>query len=317
VPGYEILKEIGRGGLGTVYEARDTTSGRLVAVKMLQDWGDSAQDRPSFLAEAEALARLQHPNIVQMHQLVEQGGHKLLFLEFVEGVELWQKLDGTPWPPDQAAELLETLARAMHHAHERGVVHRDLKPSNICITADGSPKVMDFGLAKLLDREDNRTGAGSVDGTASYMAPEQAAGNVHETGPAADVYSLGAILYELLTGRPPFKADTILDLLTMVQSENPVPPRVLQPALPRDLEAICLKCLQKDPRSRYATAGDLANDLSRFRARGRITNWPIRLWEWARGAAEKIIKWMGVRPAVLWLLLLALSFAGVLRYILG
>src|SRR5262245_4003610 len=245
VPGYDILGELGRGGMGVVYKARQVGLNRLVALKMVLAGGYAGPEALArFRSEAEAIAALQHPNIVQIHEVGESGGLPYFSLEYCPGGSLAQKLDGTPLPPKQAAELVETLARAMHAAHQAGVVHRDLKPANVLLAADGTPKVTDFGLAKRLDTGDGPTKSGAVMGTPSYMAPEQAADG-KAVGPAADVYALGAILYELLTGRPPFRAATSLDTILQVVSEDPVPPSRLNAQAPRDLETACLKCLEK------------------------------------------------------------------------
>src|SRR5262245_49865028 len=303
VPGYEILGELGRGGMGVVYKARQVSLGRLVALKMILAGAHaSAEERKRFRAEAEAVARLQHANIVQIHEIGESEGHPFFSLEFVEGLSLAQRLAGNSFRAPDAAVLVETLARAVHYAHERGVVHRDLKPANILLagqtqpsgdkaalsTRDISlliPKIADFGLAKQLGTEAGQTRSGAVLGTPDYISPEQAAG-AKGVGPAADIYSLGAILYECLTGRPPFRNDTPLDTLLQVATVEPVPPSRLAPKLPRDLETICLKCLEKEPRARYATARELADDLRRFVEGRPITARPVgragRLWRWAR-----------------------------------
>jgi serine/threonine-protein kinase len=286
VPGYEILGELGRGGMGVVYQARQTKLNRVVALKMILAGAHAGEgDRRRFLAEAEAVARLQHPNVVQIHEVTEHNGLPCFSLEFCPGGSLAARLAGTPLPPAEAARLVEGLARAVQAAHEAGIVHRDLKPANVLLTADGTPKITDFGLAKQLDQA-GRTGSGAVVGTPSYMAPEQAAGKGKEVGPAADVWALGAILYECLTGRPPFRAATLAETLLQVLSEEPVPPGRLLPKLPRDLETICLKCLQKEQRKRYATADALAEDLRRFQAGEPIRARPVgrleRGWKWAR-----------------------------------
>jgi eukaryotic-like serine/threonine-protein kinase len=289
---YELLEELGRGGMGVVYKARQSKLNRLVALKMILA-GEYAgpKELARFRTEAEAVARLQHPNIVQIFEVGEHDGHPYFSLEFVDGGSLAQKLDGTPLPPPQAARLVETLARAMHAAHQAGVVHRDLKPANVLLTAEGTPKITDFGLAKKLDDAAGPTGSNAIMGTPSYMAPEQAGGKSKEIGPAADTYALGAILYELLTGRPPFKAATPLDTVLQVVSDEPAPPRKLQSKTPCDLDTICLKCLQKAPAKRYATAADLAEDLRRFQAQEPIQARPV-------GRLERGVKWAKRRPAV-------------------
>ncbi len=268
IEGYEILGVLGSGGMGVVYKALDVRLQRLVAIKMIQPPPDTTPEVwqhlvRRFRTEAEAVARLQHPNIVQIHAIGEHHGWPYFSLEFCRGGSLEKELDGTPWEARRAARLVETLAHAVHAAHEANIVHRDLKPANVLLTEDGTPKVGDFGLAKKLD-EEGHTQPGAVVGTASYMSPEQARGEARSVGRPTDVYALGAILYELLTGRPPFKADTTLNTLLQVVNDEPVPPRRLQPQVPRHLETICLHCLRKDPRRRYSTAQALAEDLRRF-----------------------------------------------------
>jgi serine/threonine protein kinase/tetratricopeptide (TPR) repeat protein len=330
VPGYEVLSELGRGGMGVVYKATQVKLKRLVALKMILSAAHaSPQTLARFRTEAEAVARLQHPHIVQIYDIGEHDGRPYLALEYVEGGNLGQRLAGTPLPPSEAAGLLEVLARAMHLAHERGIVHRDLKPANVLLKeetpkhtkdtkenlharpeAEGSnpssfrvfrgsctPYITDFGLAKQLD-EAGATASEQVMGTPSYMAPEQASGHSKSVGPAADVYGLGAILYEALTGRPPFRGPTLLDTLEQVRSQEPVAPSRFQPKLPHDLETICLKCLQKDPGRRYASALDLADDLRRF-----LTGLPIH----ARpvGPVERLGRWCRRNPVVAGLAALA------------
>jgi WD40 repeat protein len=285
-PGYELLSELGRGGMGVVYKARHIQLDRVVALKMILAGGHaSASESARFKDEAKAIARLQHPNIVQVHDVGEQGGLPYFSLEYCPGGSLDKKLAGTPLPSKEAAVLVEALAKAMHAAHEKGVVHRDLKPANVLLSADGTAKVTDFGLAKKLD-EEGRTATGAVMGTPSYMAPEQAGGHGKRVGPAADVYALGAILYECLTGRPPFRAATTLDTILQVVSEEPASVRQLQPGVAADLETICHRCLQKEPARRYASALELAEDLRRFQAgepiRARPTGWLERGVRWAR-----------------------------------
>jgi serine/threonine-protein kinase len=321
VPGYEILSELGRGGMGVVYRARQTRLNRLVALKMvLAGAHASPQQLARFDQEARSVARLQHPNIVQIYEIGEQEGLPYFSLEFVDGGSLEQLIARNPQPPRLAAELVETLARAMHFAHEQNIIHRDLKPANVLLTrsaprATGSvslepggrstlsspgksveggvalgpltPKITDFGLAKAVEEGGSQnTASGTILGTPSYMAPEQARGQVSGLGPLCDLYSLGAILYELLTGRPPFQGATLLDTLDQVRRREPVPVHELQPKVPTDLETICLKCLQKEPAKRYANCGELADDLARFLAGHPIQARPVsgaeRLWRWCR-----------------------------------
>jgi tRNA A-37 threonylcarbamoyl transferase component Bud32 len=291
VPGYEVLEELGRGGMGVVYRARQVKLNRLVALKMILAGGQAAEaDRARFLLEAEAVARLQHPHIVGVYEVGEQDGLPFLALEYCAGGSLEKKLAGTPLPPQEAARLIETLARAMHAAHRADVVHRDLKPANVLLTEEGEPKVTDFGLAKCLDVQ-GRTQTGAILGTPSYMAPEQAEGRARDVGPATDVYALGAILYECLTGRPPFKAATSLDTVRQVIAEEALPPSRLNRAVPLDLETICLHCLHKEPERRYQSALELAGDLAHFRAGESILARPS-------GAVERTFRWVRRRPAV-------------------
>jgi WD40 repeat protein len=251
--------------MGVVYKARHLRLDRLVALKMIRAGGLAGEDELArFGEEARAVARLQHPNIVQIYEVGEEAGQPYLALEYVEGGSLARRLSGAPLPGRQAAELIAVLAQAVHHAHRQGVVHRDLKPANVLLARDGTPKITDFGLAKTLDQQSGQTRTGAILGTPSYMAPEQAAGKVKEVGPAADVWALGAILYELLTGRPPFRGESVWDTLEQVRSGEPVAVRRLQPKVPRDLETICLKCLHKEPRRRYRSAGELAEDCAAF-----------------------------------------------------
>jgi tetratricopeptide (TPR) repeat protein/tRNA A-37 threonylcarbamoyl transferase component Bud32 len=283
IPGYEILGELGRGGMGVVYKARQKSLNRIVALKMiLAGIHASPTATVRFLQEAETIARLKHPNIVHIHEFGKHDGKPYFSLEFVDGGSLAAKLRGHPLPPGQAAETVQTLARAVQVAHDQRIWHRDLKPGNILLTADGVPKIADFGLAKHGDVD--MTATGEVLGTPSYMAPEQARGR--GVGPAVDIYALGAILYELLSGRPPFRADTPVDTVRQVVAEEPVPPSRLNPKVPRVLEIVCLKCLEKEPGRRYASAEALAEDLRRFRAGEPIAARPAgpleRGWRWCR-----------------------------------
>jgi WD40 repeat protein/tRNA A-37 threonylcarbamoyl transferase component Bud32 len=301
-PDYEILEELGRGGMGVVYKARQTKLKRFVALKMILAGGHArAQELARFKTEAEAIARLQHPNIVQVYEVGEHEGRPFFSLEYCGGGSLQRKLAGTPLPPKEAAGLVETLARAMHAAHAKGVIHRDLKPANVLLAEDGTAKITDFGLARNLE-EAGQTLSGTVVGTPSYMAPEQASGQAYEVGPTADVYALGAILYECLTGRPPFKAATPLETILQVQRDEPVPPARLQSGTPRDLETICLKCLAKEPHKRYRSALELAEDLERFRSDRPILARPVGRLERARRWCRRNPWLAGLTAAVVLLL---------------
>ncbi len=287
VPGYETLAELGRGGMGVVYLARQCSLKRQVALKMVLAGAHADPTaRARFRTEAEAVARLQHPNIVQIHEVGEHDGSPFLCLEYIDGGSLLPQVAGTAMPEREAARLVETLARAVHSMHQRGILHRDLKPNNVLLTADGTPKITDFGLAKLLDADGGPTRSETLLGTPSYMAPEQAAGDTRKVGAAADVYALGAILYEVLTGHPPFRGATPLGTLEQVRSQDPVPPRRRRPSLSLDLETICLKCLEKEPGKRYASALALADDLHCFLQGQPIRARPVpawqRLWRYAR-----------------------------------
>jgi tetratricopeptide (TPR) repeat protein len=280
VPDFEILGELGHGGMGIVYKARHVRLKRLVALKMIRDgWHGNPVQLARFEIEAEAVARLNHPNIVRIYEIGRTGRVPYVVLELLEGGTLKHRLAGTPQPVREAASLLSTLARAVHAAHAADILHRDLKPSNVLFDRQDIPKIADFGLAKRLEVEEGETQTGQVIGTPSYMSPEQAKGWDREIGPASDIYSLGAILYEMLTGRPPFKGTTSSETLKLVLEEEPVPPSRLRPKLPFDLETICLKCIARDPRKRYANALALAEDLDRYLAGEPILARRTPLWE--------------------------------------
>jgi len=283
----ELLEEIARGGMGIVYKARQKRLDRIVALKMIIS-GDlaGAEEVQRFKAEAEAAAQLDHPHIVPVFDVGEIGGRNYLTMGFVEGQSLKQRLSEGPLPPREAAELMATVSRAIQYAHEQEIIHRDLKPANILLDQSGHPRVTDFGLAKRAGRDSGLTATGQVMGTPSYMPPEQASGNASDVGPLADVYSLGATLYHVLTGRPPHQAATVVQTLRQVLQEEPLPLRQLNTAIPRDLETVCLKCLEKAPEKRVSSAGELAEELQRY-LRGepiiaRPISSPERLWRWTR-----------------------------------
>lgn len=325
IPGYELLEMLGEGGMGVVYKARQVALDRLVALKMMAHARPGSKQLARFQVEAAAVARLQHPNIVQVYDVGESGGHPYFSMEYVQGGNLAQRLAIARPTPRRAAELIESLARAMHAAHEHGIVHRDLKPANVLLAhhergpvASGSAspwdhclaKISDFGLAKRLDDDSSPTQTGEILGTPSYMAPEQAEGRIDQVGPATDVYALGAMLYELLTGRPPFSGPASLGMLQRVVTEEPARPGRIEPQIPRDLEAICLKCLEKSPGRRYASAAALAQDLHCFLVGQHVS---------ARHATtpERAMKWSRRHPAKTLALLIALAGLGLVISIVG
>ena len=297
---------LGQGGVGVVFRARDLRLGRPVALKMLLAGayaGPTALAR--FQREAEAVAGLCHANIVQLYEVGEHEGRPYFTMELIDGGSLAQKLAAAPLTVRWVAELVASLAEAVSVAHSAGIVHRDLKPANILLTPDGIPKISDFGLARRVEGEDRLTWTGTAVGTPSYMAPEQASGVAGPIGPATDVYGLGAVLYELLTGRPPFRAETALETFRQVLADEPVPPSRLNPRVPRDLENVCLKCLQKEPQRRYASAAALAEDLRRYLLGQVVAARPV-------GTLERAGKWVRRNPAVA-----GLSAVAVLVLVVG
>lgn len=310
VPGYTIVRELGRGGMGVVYEARQENLKRTVALKMIIAGGDGdALLRTRFVTEAQAVARLQHPNIVQIHEVGRTGSGPFLALEYVDGGNLASKNREVGRTPREAAALVEKLALAVQYMHQRGILHRDLKPANVLLTRDGAPKITDFGLAKLTDDGGGMTRSEAWIGTPNYMSPEQAAGNIKQVGIPSDVYSLGAILYELLTGQAPFRGNTVLNTLEQVQHNEPAPPSRCGVVVSRDLETICLKCLEKDPARRYPSAQALADDLRRFLDGAPVQARPIpswlRLWRSAR-RRPKLAAAIGAGVAALCILAVSL-----------
>jgi serine/threonine protein kinase/WD40 repeat protein len=319
IGGYLVMGELGRGGMGVVYQARQERLNRIVALKLiLAGEYASAKQRTRFQREAEAAARLDHPNIVRVLEVGEHGGRPFCSMEYVDGGSLAERITGAPWPARVAAELVTAIARGAHHAHERGVVHRDLKPANILIAGDlrstaerstepeyspksrtqarpaGTPKIADFGLAKSLAGDDAGAGptrTGDVLGTPAYMAPEQTGGRTAAIGPATDVWAVGVILYELLTGRPPFQGDSTVETMQQVRLDDPVSPRRLRPRLSRDLETICLKCLRKTASDRYPTAAELAEDLDHWLRGEPILARPI-------GPGGRLVRWCRRNPRV-------------------
>jgi tetratricopeptide (TPR) repeat protein len=292
VPGYEVLWLLGRGGMGVVYRALQLRANRPVALKMIRGGAHVQPDQlERFRVEGQSGARLRHPNVVQVYDVGESNGLPYLALELLEGGSLRDRLGSEVMTPERAAEVLRALASAVGAAHRAGIVHRDLKPSNVLFDADNTPKVADFGLAKLLEQDSSQTVSGQVLGSPSYMAPEQARGENRNVGFPADVHALGAILYEMLTGVPPYKGATGAETLRMVIEQEPVPPRRFRPKVPRDLEVLCLKCLEKDPARRYPTACELAEDLDRYLLGATILARPAPAW-------ERAARWSRRRPAL-------------------
>lgn len=313
VEGYEILEWLGEGGMGVVYEAKHRGLNRTVALKMIREIARGRSDALArFRIEAESVARLKHPNIIQIYDIGDADGLPFVALEFLDGGSLGDRLAGNPQPARAAAELTMTLAAAVQAAHDHGIIHRDLKPANVLYGSDGVPRVTDFGLAKRVGSDEGETRTGQVMGSPCYMAPEQARGDSRDVGPAADVYALGAILYEMLTGRPPFKGATPMETVRQVVENEPVPPASLVPRVPRDLETIALKCLAKPPARRYPSARALAEDLKRY-----LEGVPVR----ARRTPpwERAVKWIRRHPilaaaAAVFLLAVAGAIGGLFAY---
>ena len=282
---YQILDRIAEGGMGIVYKARQMTLNRTVALKMIRS-GEFAEEeeKQRFYAEAEAAANLDHPNIVPIYEIGEHQGQYYFSMAYVEGSSLAELIRAHPLPGKNAARYVKILAEAIEYAHKHGILHRDIKPSNVLVSVSDEPRVTDFGLAKQINRDSDLTASGQVLGTPSFMPPEQAMGDQKNIGRQSDVYSLGALLYALITGRPPFQADTAVGTIMQVIEGEPVAPRQLNPEIDRDLETICLKCLQKEPDRRYASCQDLADDLVRYQRgepiKARPISGPAKAWRW-------------------------------------
>ena len=296
---YELLEEIARGGMGVVYKARQVSMNRVVALKMILA-GELASeaDIRRFHTEAEAAANLQHPHIVAIHEVGEYEGQHYFSMDYVEGRSLSDLIADGPVPADKAAAYVQAVASAVHYAHQHDILHRDLKPPNVLVDRSDRPRITDFGLAKRIEGDSDLTVSGTVLGTPGYMAPEQAAGKGGEVGVTSDVYSTGAILYELLTGRPPFRGDTAMETLVQVLETEPEPPRRLNREVPRDLETICLKCMAREPRQRYESAQALADDLGRYLQGEAILARPL-------GVIGRLVRWARRQPALatVWLAL--------------
>ena len=309
IEGYEIDGVLGRGGMGVVYRAKDVNLERDVAIKMVLAGSIAGSSmRSRFDSEARAVAQLQHTHIAQLYTASTFENRPYFVMEYVSGGTLAHRIRGNPLTPRDAAAMIVKLAEGVDFSHRQGIIHRDLKPGNVLLTQTGEPKIADFGLAKWIDSDSGSTKTGDIIGTPSYMAPEQAGGVVRKIGPPCDIYALGAILYELLTGRPPFRTPEPLQTVMLVLSEDPVPPRKLQPTVPRDLETICLKCLEKSPEKRYETAGDLAADLQRFLRDEPIIARPV-------GRVERFFKWVKRRPATA--TIVGLVFVGLIGALAG
>jgi len=315
---YDVLEQIGQGGMGVVYLARQRGLSRVVALKLLLAGSRATEaEIKRFHTEAKAAATLKHPNVVSIHEVGAHHGQHYFSMDYIEGWSLAEVTSRTPLPAERAARYVKIIAEAIHYAHQHGILHRDLKPHNVLIDAQDEPRITDFGLARQIDVESDLTLSGAVLGTPSYMPPEQAAGKRREIGRASDVYSLGAILYDLLTGRPPFRADTPLETLRQVIDTEPAPPRLVNRKVPRDLETICLKCLAKTSEQRYSSAQELADDLGRFLRQEPIHARPVsslnRIWRWSR--RQPALAGLAGAVGVLFLLLGVAAF--LLRHDVG
>ncbi|MEM0927388.1 MAG: serine/threonine-protein kinase, partial [Planctomycetota bacterium] len=290
--GYELLDEIARGGMGVVFRARQIDANRTVALKMILNGRLAGhQEIERFRTEAEAAAKLDHPNIVPIFDVGQIDDQHYFSMAYVDGPSLKELVRDRTLEHRESAEIVRSLAIAIHYAHGRGVIHRDLKPANVLMDVNNHPRITDFGLSKLLDGNEGLTGTGQLLGTPAYMSPEQASGNMSSVGTLSDVYSLGAILYELITGTVPFQSDSIVEVLSKIRFEEPASPRSLSRDVDFDIETICIKCLDKDPQQRYASAGELAEDLSRY-----LAGEPVRARPIQRG--QKLIRWCRRRPLV-------------------
>ena len=280
IPGYELIHELGRGAMGVVYKARQVRADRIVALKLMINLEHARpQDIERFTVEAQSVARLHHPNIIQVYEVGQSGAAPYFTQEYASGGTLAKKISVQMLSHTETAKIMLCLANAVAYAHSRKIIHRDLKPLNILVDENGTPKVADFGLARRMEDQSHLTQDGTILGTPSYMAPEQASGSSNAIGPLSDVYALGAILFELLTGRPPFKGSSVWEVIRQVRSSEPARPSELQPGIPKDLETICLKCLQKEPVKRYESAQALHDDIDRFQKGKPILARPIGQWE--------------------------------------